>query len=354
MRTQLDQRRAHVIGVWRADAVDALAYDPTATYAEGDTVRGGPNGRRLYQALRDAPADTPPPNTTYWLDVGQVVETANGLALQVSENTAGISVLDGIVTATASSLAVLQATYRDDDGEGELADALRGAEATAQFAQEVRTRASEDYALVERITQLKATVDDEIGASITEIERVIAEEFSAVAQTTQQLQSSVGQNSAAIQTTQQTVASLNGDLSAMYSVKLQLTQNGKYYAAGMGLGIENTPEGMQSQVLFQADRFAVINTANGVITSPFVIEGGQVFMNSAVINQADIVNLIVTGELRSSDYDEGQQGIRINFVTNEFEVNGAVAGQGRTNMTNRGIRVYDGNDVLRVKLGDLR
>jgi len=336
-----------------SEAVDALAYDPDATYAEGDTVRGGPNGRRLYQALQAVPVNTPPPNSTYWLDIGSVVETANGLAAQVQQHTVAISDIDGKVTSQASSLEALQATYRDDDGEGELADALRGAEATAMFAQEVRTRASEDYALVERITQLKATVDDEIGASITEIERVIAEEFSAVAQTTQQLQSSVGQNSAAIQTTQQTVANLNGDLSAMYSVKLQLTQDGKYYAAGMGLGIENTPSGMQSQVLFQADRFAVINVANGQITTPFVIQDGQVFMNSAVINQADIVNLIVTGELRSGDYVAGQQGIRINFVTGAFEMNATVPGQGRTVMTNRATKVYDANNVLRVRLGDL-
>lgn len=338
-----------------SQAVDALAYDPNQAYAQGDAVRGGPNGRRLYQALVDVPAapdgSNAPPNDNLWMDVGQVVETANGLAVQVAENTAGISVLDGIVTATASSLAVLQAAYRDDDGEGALADALEGWNASARITQESRTRASENSAMAERLTQLQAQVTDEIGASITEIERVIADEFSAVAETTEQLQAAVGENSSAIQTTQQTVASLNGDLSAMYSVKLQLTQDGKYYAAGMGLGIENTPEGMQSQVLFQADRFAVINTANGVITSPFVIQGGQVFMNSAVIKQADIVNLIVTGELRSSDYVEGQQGIRINFVTNEFEVNGSVPGEGRVTINNKVITAYHPNGVKGLEFG---
>jgi len=335
-----------------ADAVDALAYDPDATYAEGDTVRGGPNGRRLYQALQSVPVNTPPPNSTYWLDIGQAVETANGLAAQVQQHTVAISDIDGKVTSQASSLEALQATYRDDDGEGELADALRGAEATAMFAQEVRTRASEDYALVERITQLKATVDDEIGASITEIERVIADEFSAVAQTTQQLQSSVGQNSAAIQTTQQTVADLNGDLSAMYSVKLQLTQDGKYYAAGMGLGIENTPEGMQSQVLFQADRFAVINTANGVISTPFVVQGGQVFINSAVIGDASITMAKISDALQSTNYVAGQSGWRLD-KSGAFEINGSVAGQGRMQLTNRALKFWDGNDVLRIQAGDL-
>jgi len=308
-----------------SQAVDALAYDPNQAYAQGDAVRGGPNGRRLYQALVDVPAapdgSNAPPNDNFWMDVGQVVETANGLAVQVAENTAGISVLDGIVTATASSLAVLQAAYRDDDGEGELADAMKGWDSAARISQVARTVATENMAMAEQITQLDATV---------------------------------GENSAVVQQVSQVVAGLEDDLSAMWSVKLQVNQAGQYVTAGIGLGIENEGGVLQSQFLVLADRFAVLNNFNGSPTSPFVVQGGQVFINSAVINQADIVNLIVTGELRSSDYVEGQQGIRINFVTNEFEVNGAVAAQGRTNMTNRGIRVYDGNDVLRVKLGDLR
>lgn len=278
----------------------------------------------------------------------------SGNSQAIQSLTSTVDLIDGQLTSTVSSLESLQATYRDDDGEGDLADALRGAETAAQFAQEVRTRASEDYALVERITQLKATVDEEIGASITEIERVIAEEFSAVAQTTQQLQAAVGDNTSAIETTQQAVADMGDELSAMWSVKLQVNQAGQYVTAGIGLGIENEGGVLQSQLLFLADRVAFLSNIDGTPTNLMTAQGGQVFINSAVINQADIVNLIVTGELRSSDYVEGQQGIRINFVTNEFEVNGAVAGQGRTNMTNRGIRVYDGNDVLRVKLGDLR
>lgn len=332
------------------EIVDALAYDAGKTYLSGDTVR---QGQRLYQASQDVPANTPPPDAAYWLDIGSVVETANGLAAQVQQHTVAISDIDGKVTSQASSLEALQATYRDDDGEGELADALRGAEATAMFAQEVRTRASEDYALVERITQLKATVDDEIGASITEIERVIAEEFSAVAQTTQQLQAAVGDNTSAIETTQQAVADMGDEMSAMWSVKLQVNQAGQYVTAGIGLGIENEGGVLQSQFLVLADRFAVLNDFNGSPTSPFVVQGGQVFINSAVINQADIVNLIVTGELRSGNYIPQQRGVRINFVTGEYEMNGVVPGQGRKVDTNRATKYYDQNNVLRVQLGDL-
>lgn len=335
------------------ELTDALEYSPHNAYQAGDSVR---DGQRLYQARIDVPADpagaNAPPNATYWLDIGQVVQSANGLALQVEQNTASLELLDGKVTAAASSLEVLQAAYRDDDGEGDLADALNGWDASARITQESRTRAGENSAMAERLTQLQAQVTDEIGASITEIERVIADEFSAVAETTQQLQAAVGENSSAIQTTQQTVASLNGDLSAMYSVKLQLTQDGKYYAAGMGLGIENTPQGMQSQVLFQADRFAVINTANGVISTPFVIQGGQVFINSAVIGDGTIDMAKIATALQSTNFVAGQQGWRLN-KSGTFEINGSVAGQGRMQMTHRALKFWDGNNVLRVQAGDL-
>lgn len=335
-----------------SQAVDALAYDPDSTYAESDVVRGGPGGRRLYQALQAVPVNTPPPNAAYWMDIGQVVQSANGLALQVEQNTASLELLDGKVTAAASSLEVLQAAYRDDDGEGDLADALNGWDASARITQESRVRASENEAMAERVTQLQAQVTDEIGASITEIERVIADEFSAVAETTQQLQAAVGDNTSAIQTTQQAVASLDGELATMYSIKLGITQDGKYYAAGMGLGIENTPSGMQSQVLFQADRFAVINTANGVITTPFVIQGGQVFINSAVIGDASITMAKIADALQSTNYVAGQQGWRLD-KSGTFEINGSVAGQGRMQMTHRALKFWDGNNVLRVQAGDL-
>jgi len=333
------------------ELTDALEYSPHNAYQAGDSVR---DGQRLYQAKIDVPADpdgaNAPPNATYWLDIGQVVQSANGLALQVEQNTASLELLDGKVTAAASSLEVLQAAYRDDDGEGDLADALNGWDASARITQESRTRASENSAMAERITQLQAQVTDEIGASITEIERVIADEFSAVAETTQQLQAAVGENSSAIKTTQQTVASLNGDLSAMYSVKLQLTQDGKYYGAGMGIGIENTPEGMQSQVLFQADRFAVINVANGQITTPFVIQGGQVYINSAVIGDASITMAKIADSLQSTNYVANQQGWRLDKA-GTFEINGSVAGQGRMQITHQLLQVWDANNVRRIRLG---
>lgn len=303
-----------------SQAVDALAYDPNQAYAQGDAVRGGPNGRRLYQALVDVPAapdgSNAPPNDNLWMDVGQVVETANGLAVQVAENTAGISVLDGIVTATASSLAVLQAAYRDDDGEGELADALKGWDSAARITQVARTVATENMAMAEQINQLDATVGD---------------------------------TSAAVQQTSQALVDLEGKASALTTIKTQTTVDGRTVMAGLAIGVEG--EEQESQILAFAQRFAILDESSGELITPFVVQGGQIFANSAVFNQADIVNLIVTGELRSSDYVEGQQGIRINFVTNEFEVNGSVPGEGRITINNKVITAYHPNGVKGLEFG---
>ncbi|MBX6702488.1 host specificity protein J, partial [Pseudomonas aeruginosa] len=95
---------------------DVLAYDPTKTYAKNDIVRVG---NRLYQAKQAVPLNASPPNASYWADIGQSIETANGLAQQVATNTADITELDGKVEAAASSLDVLQAAARREPATGE-------------------------------------------------------------------------------------------------------------------------------------------------------------------------------------------------------------------------------------------
>ncbi|CAI2002685.1 Domain of uncharacterised function (DUF1983) [Serratia marcescens] len=102
-----------------------------------------------------------------------------------------------------------------------------------------------------------------------------------------------------------------GKLKDMWSVKVGQTVDGKLYTAGIGVGVENTPEGMQSQVLILADRFAVLNTADGQgseVSVPFAVEGGQVFMNSAFIKDAAIDSAKIAQQIQSSNYIDGQRG----------------------------------------------
>ncbi|MCF5724353.1 host specificity protein J, partial [Pseudomonas syringae] len=222
------------------DALDGLsAYDPEAVYLEGDLVVVG---KRIYQASQLVPVDTAPPNADYWVDVGQVLVTANGLARQVEINKTSITELDGVVTAAASSLQALQSAYRDDTGEGDLADALQGYNASASFAQEVKTRASQNEAMVQRQTELTASVGD-VAGTVTELESVVVTDRQATSQAIQQVRAEIGETSAAIQVVSKAQADTDGKFTTMYSVKMQVNADGQLVAAGFGLGIEQDEEG---------------------------------------------------------------------------------------------------------------
>ncbi|WP_250204706.1 phage tail tip fiber protein, partial [Escherichia coli] len=104
---------------------------------------------------------------------------------------------------------------------------------------------------------------------------------------------------------------------------------------GIGAGIENTPDGMQSQVLLAADRIAMVNPANGNTTPLFVAQGDQLFLNEVFMSRATIDFAEITGVLRSSGFEvRGQGGWDLSRELNCF-------------------RVDDENNVIRVRMGRL-
>jgi hypothetical protein len=333
------------------DELDGLkGYDPEATYVEYDLVV---QGKRIYQATGPVPIQTPPPNPLYWLDVGQTVETANGLAQQVATNTAEINELDGVVTAQATAFQALRASYRDDDGEGDLADAMKGWTSTAAIASEEKVRASENEASARRQTELTATVAKN-SANVTLLEEVVATNQQATTQQLSQLSTTVGDQQTAIQQNTSIINDVNGKVAASWSVKMQYNSGtGQYIAAGVGLGIENGPAGLQSQFLVSADRFAIVNTiAGGAVSVPFAVQGGQVFMNAAFIQDASIGNAKIGFFIQSDNYIAGVQGWRIDKAGN-FELNSPLGGGARQTINNNGGKVFDENGVKRYQWGNL-
>ena len=294
---------------------DALEYDPAQTYLQGDTVRVG---RRLYQAEQNVPINTPPPNVTYWVDIGQAIEEANALAAQVSQNTLKIDQQGDELTAQATKL----------DGVYLQVNPVQAGDTTGY--------AGSSQVYVGVWSEQSARLEDGI----------------ATAKRTDTVQAQVNQTDASIQTVSQAVATLDGKASTMWSVKMQLNANGQYAYAGIGLGIENGPGGLQSQFLITADRFAILNTINGSASVPFAVQGGQVFMHSAFIQDGSITMLKINQALQSDNYVAGVQGWRLDKAGN-LEFNGPAPGGGRLTMTNRAIKVYDQNGVKRVQLGDM-
>ncbi|AVJ21396.1 phage tail protein [Pseudomonas sp. MYb193] len=149
---------------------DALAYDPAKPYLKGDIVR---LDQRLYQAKGPVPVGATPPDVTYWIDIGTILETTDALVSQVQIIETKIEEIDGKVLATATSVEALRSAARGDDGAGDLADAIKGWTSTADLAVERKTRASDNYAMAQQLLTLGAQVGDN-KSSLTVLEQVVA------------------------------------------------------------------------------------------------------------------------------------------------------------------------------------
>ncbi|MDS1044984.1 phage tail protein [Pseudomonas aeruginosa] len=344
----IDQMQVDITGLQDQidNLTDVLAYDPTKTYAKNDIVRVG---NRLYQAKQAVPLNASPPNATYWADIGQSIETANGLAQQVATNTADITELDGKVEAAASSLDVLQAAARREPATGEKADALKGWDTIARAATEVTVRANEDEAQAKRTSLLEARTATAEGR-ITTVEQVTASDRQATAQRIDQLSAEVGSNSAAIQTTSQAVASLDGNVQALYSVKLQAHANGQKYAAGWQLGFDSGTS--VTTMAFQADRFLWFNSSSGQTVAPVSIVGGQMFINNAMIQDGSITNAKIGNVIQSTALGANGEPLWKLDKAGSLTMNSSTSG-GFMRQTAEAIKVYDGNLVLRVQIGNL-
>ncbi|MGK3115333.1 phage tail protein [Candidatus Pantoea formicae] len=139
-------------------------------------------------------------------------------------------------------------------------------------------------------------------ARITTTEKAQADANGAFAEYQQTVQAQFNDTNAVVQTTASAMATLDGKVSVQYNIKLGVDANGRYYAAGMGIGVENTPEGMQSQVLFLADRFAVMTQVGATPRTFFAIQNGQTIIDTAFIGDATITNGKIGDSLQSTSY----------------------------------------------------
>ncbi|HHT3490149.1 DUF1983 domain-containing protein [Enterobacter hormaechei] len=187
-------------------------------------------------------------------------------------------------------------------------------------------------------------------ASINSLNQTFSNYQQATATQINGITATINGHTSAISTNAQAIASVSGDLKAMYSIKVAVDANGKQYAAGMGIGVENTPSGMQSQVLFLVDRFAVMAQAGGAVTLPFVIQNGQVFIRDALIGDGTISNAKIGNYIQSNNYVAGSVGWRLD-KGGTFENYGSTAGEGSMKQTNQTISVRDSRNVLRVQIG---
>ncbi|HID1899871.1 TPA: phage attachment tail tip protein J [Escherichia coli] len=206
-------------------------------------------------------------------DIRQVETTARYLGTALYWIAASINIKPGhdyyfyirSVNTVGKSAFVEAVGRASDDAEGYL-DFFKGEIGKTHLAQELWTQIDNGQ-LAPDLTEIRT--------SITDVSNEI----------TQTVNKKLEDQSAAIQQIQKVQVDTNNNLNSMWAVKLQQMQDGRLYIAGIGAGIENTPDGMQSQVLLAADRIAMINPANGNTKPMFVGQGDQIFMNDVFLKR---------------------------------------------------------------------
>ena len=302
-----------------ATETEARVTDVTRLEAKTDQNAAGVT--QLTQALAD---ETEARATA----VTQLTAATTAAAETGAQNTAAITELDQAVTSLDSATA-----SRFDELSGKTANASGGVQSMAvasientlaQVSQQVKqsVQYGANAASIQRVESAVASSNEATAQSLLQLRTDVAGNTSSINSLSQSVSSyqqasatqinslsvTVNGHTSSIATNAQAVADINNNLNAMYSIKVGVDANGMRYAAGMGLGVQNTPAGMQSQVIFLADRFAVMSQAGAAVTLPFVIQNGQTFINDAFFRDASIQFGKITDSLKSDNFVSGPGG----------------------------------------------
>ncbi|MDW8494031.1 phage tail protein [Enterobacter cloacae] len=299
-------------------------------------------------------------------------DKADSAAAVGEQNTASITNLSQVVTDLDSSMAsrLEELGAQTDKASGGIqSNSIALITSTlAQVDQQVRLSAQygDSKASIDRIDNVMASDREATArsllslqtdvngnkAAINSLNQTFSNYQQATATQINGITATINGHTSAITTNAQAIANVNGDLKAMYSIKVAVDANGKQYAAGMGIGVENTPSGMQSQVLFLADRFAVMMQAGGTPTIVFTTQNGQLIIRDAVIGEGTIGNTKIGNYIQSSTWDgTGNVGWHINksgyAVFNNVTVRGSIyATNGNFSFNGSGnTTVINGNGV---------
>lgn len=188
-------------------------------------------------------------------DATEILEYLNG---KITQTQLGRDVLSPIEQIPVLETRISQEATTREEQDAVIAQTVNAVSAKADktnslVQDEITTRAAQDEALAERITTVQSVADTAV---------------------------------AAVEMTSRALTNTNDELDAMWTIKTQLSAGGNNYISSIGVGTSNTGGVRESQVLVAADRFAVIHPNGPQVTTPFVIQGNQVFMNQALIGTA--------------------------------------------------------------------
>ena len=282
-------------------------------------------------------------------------DAANGEAISTLNST----VTQQGTTLTSQGQSLLSLTNRMTDAEG-----VSSAQATAisQMDTTVKQQGTAITAQASRLDGLYVQVNPEMEGDSTGLagatgglvgvwteQSARIEDGIAIGRQVDTVQAQMGQTNASVQQVSEVMADINGRVSAQTTLKVETNQGGRKVVSGIAIG----SNGEEGEILLMAQRLAIIDSLNGQTILPFVVEGGQVFINQAVINQAFIQNIVAGMTIRSQALNsQGLPLLEINFAAGTFTLRGQDAA-GSTLLNNGGLYVYDVNGVERVAVGRL-
>ncbi|WNK72986.1 host specificity protein J [Pantoea agglomerans] len=188
-------------------------------------------------------------------------------------------------------------------------------------------------------------------AGIIEAKKVAADAESSVAQLETDVVAQFAEQQAAIQEKMTAYTDANGG-SAIYTLKAGVKYGGANYDAGMSVAVTINGSEVTTRFAVNANQFVVASGSGNNVYSPFIIKDGQVLISQAFIGEGWITNAMIGNYIQSNNYVAGATGWMLS-KSGIFENNGYEPGNGRMVQTNNQISVYDGNGVLRVKMGKL-
>ncbi|WP_429180036.1 phage tail tip protein J-related protein [Aeromonas salmonicida] len=175
---------------------------------------------------------------------------------------------------------------------------LQGKELSAAVQSVASAQNEADKALGQRIDTVQASVTEqgkELSAAVQSVSTAQKEGDKALGQRLDTVQASVTEQgkelSAAVQTVAKAQADTAGKLSAGWYTKVQINGEG----GGFGLSVTMASDGsIMTSFAIDADVFAVLSRAGGVTSkrNPFVIKNGITYINHAMMDTAEIANVI--------------------------------------------------------------
>lgn len=307
------------------DNLIPLLWDPDAEYSKDQTViKDG----IIYSWIPAAAGNEEPPSDK-WMNVGQAVAEAGAVAGIVQQLQLEITELDGKVTAQGTKvdgMFVQLKTYGAGDRNWGAGDRTVYAGVKTVYTVIAET----DKAMAQRVDTVEASITaqgEEFGEGLTQL-------------------------GASVQTTATALATLDGKASAMQTTKVQVTANGIPYTAGFAIGIDYSGGTISSTFAVNADTFMILNGTgpSAALTSPFAVAGGQVYIRSAVIQDASITNAKIGGVIQSVALGVGGNPLW------KLDKNGYLTMTGPNNggwlqIIGNLLEVFDANGTRRIRLG---